>query len=107
MVVTIEPGIYVRAADDIPKAFRDIGIRIEDDALLTAGGCELITAGVPKAADDIEALMAEAKGRETPVAGGRRPGTSSAVARKAEVASGSADAGSGSSTQRRLQKART
>ena len=61
MMVTIEPGIYVRAADDIPKAFRDIGIRIEDDALLTAGGCELITADVPKNADDIEALMADAR----------------------------------------------
>jgi Xaa-Pro aminopeptidase len=72
MVVTIEPGIYVRAADDVPKAFRDIGIRIEDDALLTAGGCELITADVPKTADEIEALMAEAKGRETGPAARRR-----------------------------------
>ncbi|MGE0310003.1 MAG: aminopeptidase P N-terminal domain-containing protein [Lautropia sp.] len=60
MVVTIEPGIYVRAADDVPKAYHDIGIRIEDDALLTARGCELITSGVPKACDDIEALMRDA-----------------------------------------------
>ncbi len=60
MVVTIEPGIYVRAASDVPKPYHDIGIRIEDDALLTARGCELITAGVPKACDDIEALMRDA-----------------------------------------------
>jgi len=60
MVLTIEPGIYVRAADDVPKAFRNIGIRIEDDALVTEGGCELLTSDVPKAADEIEALMADA-----------------------------------------------
>jgi Xaa-Pro aminopeptidase len=57
MVLTIEPGIYVRAADDVPKAFHDIGIRIEDDALITEAGCELLTSDVPKAAADIEALM--------------------------------------------------
>jgi Xaa-Pro aminopeptidase len=57
MVLTIEPGIYVRAADDVPEHFHDIGIRIEDDALVTAEGCELLTADVPKAADEIEALM--------------------------------------------------
>ncbi|MGE0799823.1 MAG: aminopeptidase P N-terminal domain-containing protein [Lautropia sp.] len=59
MVLTIEPGIYVRAAPDVPKAFHDIGIRIEDDALVTAHGCELLTSDVPKRADAIEALMAE------------------------------------------------
>ena len=57
MVVTVEPGIYVRAAADVPEAFRDVGIRIEDDALVTEAGCEIITSGVPKAAADIEALM--------------------------------------------------
>ena len=55
--MTVEPGIYVRAADDVPEAFRDVGIRIEDDALVTANGSEIITSGVPKAAADIEALM--------------------------------------------------
>ncbi|MBN9429860.1 MAG: Xaa-Pro aminopeptidase [Burkholderiales bacterium] len=59
MVTTIEPGIYVRAADDVPAAFHDIGIRIEDDAVVTAQGCEILTGGVPKRADDIEALMRE------------------------------------------------
>jgi Xaa-Pro aminopeptidase len=57
MVLTIEPGIYVRAAPDVPQAFHDIGIRIEDDAIVTADGCELITRGVPVKPDEIEAVM--------------------------------------------------
>ena len=57
MVLTIEPGIYVRPAPDVPAQFHDIGIRIEDDALVTEGGCELITRGVPVKADEIEGLM--------------------------------------------------
>ena len=57
MVLTVEPGIYVRAAPDVPAAYHDIGIRIEDDALVTESGCEIITGGVPKTAADIEALM--------------------------------------------------
>ncbi len=57
MVLTIEPGLYVRAADDVPAPFHDIGIRIEDDAIVTAEGCELITRGVPVEGDEIEALM--------------------------------------------------
>jgi len=57
MIVTVEPGLYVPAADDVPEALRDIGIRIEDDALVTEGGCEILTPGVPKAAADVEALM--------------------------------------------------
>ena len=58
MVLTIEPGIYVRPAKGVPKEFWNIGIRIEDDALVTASGCELMTRGVPVGADEIEALMA-------------------------------------------------
>ena len=57
MVLTIEPGIYVRPAKGVPKQFWNIGIRIEDDALVTAKGCELLTRGVPVNADAIEALM--------------------------------------------------
>jgi Xaa-Pro aminopeptidase len=57
MVLTIEPGLYVRAAEGVPERFHNIGIRIEDDAVITTGGCELITRGVPVLADDIEALM--------------------------------------------------
>lgn len=61
MVLTIEPGIYVRPADDVPKAFWNIGIRTEDDALVTADGCELLTRDVPVAADEIEAIMRDGR----------------------------------------------
>lgn len=57
MVLTIEPGLYVRPAPGVPEAFHHIGIRIEDDAIVTDSGCELITRGVPVEADEIEALM--------------------------------------------------
>jgi Xaa-Pro aminopeptidase len=57
MVLTIEPGLYVRPSDRIPRDFWNIGIRIEDDAIVTAGGCELISRGVPVRPDEIEALM--------------------------------------------------
>ena len=57
MVLTIEPGIYVRPGEGVPEKFHHIGIRIEDDAIVTDGGCELITRGVPVAAGEIEALM--------------------------------------------------
>ncbi|TFY97929.1 aminopeptidase P N-terminal domain-containing protein [Ramlibacter rhizophilus] len=57
MVLTIEPGLYVRPAEGVPEAFHHLGIRIEDDAVVTEGGCELITRGVPVKADEIEALM--------------------------------------------------
>lgn len=58
MVMTIEPGLYVRPGKNVPKEFWNIGIRIEDDALVTAKGCELMTRGVPVEADEIERLMA-------------------------------------------------
>ncbi|MGQ0708969.1 MAG: aminopeptidase P N-terminal domain-containing protein [Rhodoferax sp.] len=58
MVVTVEPGLYVRPAPGVPEAFHHMGIRIEDDAVLTPGGCELITRGVPVEVGEIEALMA-------------------------------------------------
>ena len=57
MVLTIEPGLYVRPAPGVPEQFHGIGIRIEDDAIVTDSGCELITQGVPVAPDEIEALM--------------------------------------------------
>ena len=57
MVLTIEPGIYVRPGEGVPEPFWNIGIRIEDDAVVTTGGCELITRDVPVKADEIEALM--------------------------------------------------
>jgi len=57
MVLTIEPGLYVSPAADVPEHFWNTGIRIEDDALVTDSGCELISRGVPVKADEIEALM--------------------------------------------------
>jgi Xaa-Pro aminopeptidase len=57
MVITVEPGLYVRPADDVDQAFWNIGIRIEDDAVVNDSGCELISRGVPVKADEIEALM--------------------------------------------------
>jgi Xaa-Pro aminopeptidase len=57
MVVTVEPGLYVRPSADVPERWWNIGIRIEDDAIVTADGCELISRDVPVQADEIEALM--------------------------------------------------
>jgi Xaa-Pro aminopeptidase len=57
MCLTIEPGLYVRPADDVAREFWNIGIRIEDDAIVTHEGCELISRDVPVSADEIEALM--------------------------------------------------
>jgi Xaa-Pro aminopeptidase len=57
MVLTIEPGLYVRPADDVPAEFHNIGIRIEDDAVVTPEGRELISRGVPVAVSEIQALM--------------------------------------------------
>jgi Xaa-Pro aminopeptidase len=57
MVVTVEPGLYLRCAPNVPETFANIGIRIEDDALVTADGCEILSAAAPKVAADIEALM--------------------------------------------------
>ena len=60
MALTVEPGLYIRAADDVPAALRDIGVRIEDDVVVTDSGCEIITAEAPKLPEDIEALMRDA-----------------------------------------------
>lgn len=57
MVLTIEPGIYVRPADDVPEAFHGIGIRIEDDVHVLDAGCENLTDAAPKTVAAIEDLM--------------------------------------------------
>ncbi len=57
MTLTVEPGLYVAAADDVDARFHDIGIRIEDDVLITAKGPEILTRAAPKTIDDIETLM--------------------------------------------------
>ena len=61
MVLTVEPGLYIAPDADVPPQYRGIGIRIEDDILITENGNENLTASVVKKADDIEALMAAAK----------------------------------------------
>jgi Xaa-Pro aminopeptidase len=61
MVLTVEPGIYMPAGmRGVPKRFWNIGIRIEDDVVVTATGCEVLTAGAPTDPDAIEKLMAAA-----------------------------------------------
>jgi Xaa-Pro aminopeptidase len=57
MVLTIEPGIYVRPTEGVPEEFWNIGIRIEDDALVTAEGCSLLSHEAPKTIAEIEAVM--------------------------------------------------
>jgi Xaa-Pro aminopeptidase len=57
MVLTVEPGCYIRPGSNVPEHYAGIGVRIEDDALVTASGCEIITGAAPKTISDIEALM--------------------------------------------------
>jgi len=57
MVLTIEPGLYLSDSREIPKPYRNIGIRIEDDVAVNAEGCEVLTSGVPKSVEDIESYM--------------------------------------------------
>lgn len=59
MIVTVEPGIYIADdLEDVDDQYKGIGIRIEDDILVTENGNEVLTNAVPKKVDDIEALMA-------------------------------------------------
>lgn len=57
MVLTVEPGLYVRPGPDVPERYWNIGIRIEDDVLVTETGYEVLSHEVPKHVSDIEALM--------------------------------------------------
>ena len=57
MVLTVEPGCYVRPGEGVPERFWNIGVRIEDDAVVTPSGCEIITAAAPKAIAEVEAVM--------------------------------------------------
>ena len=61
MAMTVEPGIYIAADNqDVAKKWRGIGVRIEDDVVVTRTGCEILTGGVPKTVAEIEALMSAA-----------------------------------------------
>jgi Xaa-Pro aminopeptidase len=57
MVLTVEPGCYIRPGEGVPERFANIGIRIEDDVLVTAAGNEVLTHAAPKTVSDIETLM--------------------------------------------------
>ncbi len=61
MVLTVEPGLYIAPDADVPAEYRGIGIRIEDDIVITETGNENLSASVVKNADEIEALMAAAR----------------------------------------------
>jgi Xaa-Pro aminopeptidase len=62
MALTVEPGIYIAPDNqNVAKKWRGIGVRIEDDVVVTKTGCEILTNGVPKTVAEIEALMAQAR----------------------------------------------
>lgn len=58
VVITVEPGVYVGAGVEAPEPYRGIGIRIEDDVVVTQNGCRVLSAAVPKSVQDIEAACA-------------------------------------------------
>ena len=62
MALTVEPGTYIRPAEGVPERFWNIGVRIEDDALVTESGREILTGAAPKSVADIEAVMRDARG---------------------------------------------
>ena len=57
MVLTVEPGCYIRPGEDVPERFAGIGVRIEDDVLVTDAGAEVLTRDAPKTPAEIEAWM--------------------------------------------------
>jgi len=59
MVFTVEPGIYIAPDAEVDARWRGIGVRIEDDVVVTSSSCQVLTEDLPKTADDIESLMAE------------------------------------------------
>ncbi|MNF06299.1 Xaa-Pro aminopeptidase [compost metagenome] len=62
MALTVEPGNYIVPGNlNVAKKWRGIGVRIEDDVVVTRQGCEILTRGVPKTVAEIEALMAAAR----------------------------------------------
>ena len=68
-VLTVEPGLYFQPEDElVPEELRGIGIRIEDDVVVTADGCRNLSAGLPRSSADVETWLAAQR-----EAGPRRP----------------------------------
>ncbi|HKW44070.1 MAG TPA: aminopeptidase P N-terminal domain-containing protein [Candidatus Eremiobacteraceae bacterium] len=67
MVVTIEPGLYIPGDSDVDPRWRGIGVRIEDDILITKDGCENLSDDVPKAVADVERVIAEGRATREPL----------------------------------------
>ena len=62
MILTVEPGLYIHPDDELfPIEYRGIGVRIEDDVLVTKDGCEVLSAALPTQIDEVEAWMAKVK----------------------------------------------
>lgn len=59
MVFTIEPGLYFAPTSEAPARFKGIGVRIEDDLLVTSGGVKVLTSGVPKEIDEVESICSQ------------------------------------------------
>lgn len=57
MVLTVEPGLYIPNEEDVPERYRGLGIRIEDDVLVTSAGREVLTEGLPKEIEELEAMV--------------------------------------------------
>jgi Xaa-Pro aminopeptidase len=69
IVLTVEPGLYFQIDDlTVPARYRGIGVRIEDDVAITETGCEILSAAIPRATDDVEAWIASLRGRPGPEA---------------------------------------
>ena len=58
-VITVEPGIYISPADDVDERWWNIGVRIEDDVLVTDDGPVVLSGGAPKSVEEIETMMTE------------------------------------------------
>lgn len=58
MVLTVEPGLYIPETANVPEQYKGIGVRIEDDIVITEYGNKVLTSAVPKEIDDIERVMA-------------------------------------------------
>ena len=58
MTLTIEPGLYFGPSSKAPAKYKGIGVRIEDDILITKNGCQVLSSGVPKEIEEVEKLCA-------------------------------------------------